>query len=408
MTQLAPNPAGTRTRRSPDTARDHVLPRPARSAAQARREEVDLRALHGLRIVLTAWLVVHHTVRWLLRDSGIDPDTVALLRQGQGATTGFFILSGVVLTWRYAERMGADPSIPRAANFFRRRWAAVWPLGTVGALVAVPYELVEDRLAPGEFVVGLFANIALVQSFFPVGGGIHGMTLRFDGPTWTLSTLLALYAAFPVLVWLVRRHVRTRVHLAVLAFAPWLVVTAAAWALRGEPNAVWMLHVHPLVRVADFLAGIAIGTWLLRYGPGSVRVMRWAQVLGLALVAGCVWLAVAADLQREVRFGALYIPAIAVLVYGLCTPTGVLGRVLATRPMQYAGKRAFALAMLHTPLLGLGWHFGIVRLEEPLGVAGVLCASGLLALCVHRWVEVPMRTRLRPAAPLGAQRSALG
>lgn len=390
---MTPTATPTRTRAMP------AAPTLPGRAAPAPQRRVDLSALHGLRIVLTMWLVVHHATRWLLRDSGIDPDTVALLRQGQGATTGFFVLSGVVLTWRWWERLSNEPTIPRAADFLRRRWAAVWPLGAVGALFAVPYEIVEHRLAPGEFVVGFVANLALVQSWLPVGGGIHGMSLRFDGPTWTLSTLLALYAAFPAIVWLVDRRVRTRRGLVILGTLPWIAIVATAFAMRGEPNAVWMLHVSPLTRIADFLAGVTIGTWLIRYGAPTRRLAICAQVAGVALVAGAIWLAVAADLAREVRFGALFIPPFAVLVYGLTVRAGVVGPLLATRPLQYAGKRAFALAMLHTPLLGLGWHAGLVSLDRPVGTALVLGTSIALALVVHRWIETPARSRLRSPRP---------
>ena len=375
-----------------------------RRDAPAARRSYDLTALHGLRILLTTWLVVHHLVRWLLRDTGIDPDTVALLRQGQGATTGFFILSGVVLTTSWAARFRADPSLALAGTFLRRRWAAVWPLGAIGALVAVPYELVEDRLATGEFIVGLVANLALVQSWFPVGGGIHGMTLRFDGPTWTLSTLLVLYAMFPAIVLLVDR-IRTKAGLVLLALVPWLLTYGTAWALVDEPKAVWMLHVHPMVRLADFLVGIAIGTWLIRHGAPRVGTARALQVVGLAGLVATVWCCAAFDLPREVRFGAMFIPAFAVLVSGLTVHAGVIGAVLRTRPLQYAGKRAFAVAMLHTPIMGLAWHAGILRLDQPLGIAAVLATSALLAATVHRWIEMPLRTKLRLSRAEHAERA---
>jgi len=378
----------------------HHAPRPALPAAHGPvqappKRPVDLSALHGLRIVLTLWLVVHHTTRWLLRDTGIDPDTVTLLRQGPGATTGFFILSGVVLTWRWSERLAANPTIPQAADFLRRRWAAIWPLGAIAALIAVPYELVEDRLAPGEFVVGLVANMALVQSWLPVGGGIHGMSLRFNGPTWTLSTLLALYAAFPAIVWAIEARVRTKGGVVALAVVPWLLVVGTAVAMRGEANGVWLMHVSPVTRIADFLAGVAIGTWLVRYGAPARRGAIAGQLVGLVLIAFAVWSAVPWHLGREVRFGALFIPPFALLIACLTVRGGPVGGILGTRAAQVAGKRAFAIAMLHTPLLGLGWHAGLVRLDRPAGTALVLGSSVGMAMLVHRYVEMPARSRLR-------------
>lgn len=361
---------------------------------------VDLTALHGLRTCLTAWLVVHHATRWLLRGTDIDPQTVGLLRQRQGATSGFFVLSGVVLTYRWSQKLVDEPTIPLAAEFLRKRWAAIWPLGMVGALLAVPYELIEDRLSGGEYLVGLLSHALMVQSWLPVGGGAHGLSLRFDGPTWTLSTLFALYAAFPVIVWLVQR-IRTRVGLVALALVPWLIILATAWSLQHEDKGTWMLHVSPLMRMADFLAGIAIGTWLVRYGGLRRRTAWAAQGAGVAMVVAAIWLAVALDMQRELRFGVLFIPPFAVLVAGLTVPGGPIGALLATRPLQFAGKRAFAVAMLHTPLLGLGWHAGYVRLDRPPSTAGVLATAVVLALAVHRWIEVPARSRLREAPRAG-------
>lgn len=362
--------------------------RPLRATA------LDMRALTGIRIALAMWLVIHHTARWLLLDSGIDPDSFAVLRQGRTATCGFFILSGIVLTCRYHDRFSAQTPLRDVARFLRVRWSAVWPLGAVGALIAVPYELMEQRLGAAEFVAGLAINVALLQSWFPVGGGLHGMTLRFNGPTWTLSTLIALYAAFPFIMWMLS-SITSRRGLVLLGLLPWCSVTVTAALLAGEPFATWMMHVSPFIRIADFLVGIAIGAWVVRYGAPSVRRASALQVGALILTAALIIVEATMPIALELKFGALSIIPMSVLMLSLTRSDGPLGALFSSGMLVSAGTLAFAVSMVHSPILGMGWHLGLVRPDRPWGVGIVLGVSLLVAYAVHRWIEVPMRSRLR-------------
>lgn len=356
----------------------------------------ELRALTGLRIVLATWIVVHHATRFLLEAGAVDPTLAAPLRQGQAGTAGFFVLSGLALAWCYGATMAREDSLARIFGFLRRRWASVWPLGAVGALLGLPYELLAGRMDGGAIVAAFAANLLLVQSWLPLGGGEHGFALRLNGPTWTLSTLLALYLSFPILARLVDRHARTRMRLLTFGVAPWACVTMLALLVTGEEHARWLLHVHPFVRVADFAAGVALGTALVRHGRPGRRLGWVLQPLAAGLVALSVaTLAWQVSIPAELRYTAWPLPTVVLLCWSLAATGGPLAALLGSRPIARAGRYAFALLMVHNPILGIFRELGLLERHPIAAVATAVALAVPLAIAAHHLVEVPGRRRLR-------------
>lgn len=351
-------------------------------------------ALTGVRVVLAAWIVCHHLLRWIAQGNPIVAADFGILRQGQAATSGFFVLGGIGLYWAYGERLALQATLEDWWRYLRRRWAAVAPLGLLGAVLAIPYELQADIMDGAELWASFLANALLLQAWLPMGGGEHGVSLRFDGPTWTLSMLLFCYAVFPVIALLLHRYSRTRRSLVLLGLLPWLAVVAMAHAFGDEPLGVWFLHVHPFARIADLLAGVAIGAWIVRHGRPSVRAGWVLQPVAVLAVLGSAYLATQGDYAKATLFGAWYIPCMALLAISLTAHGGPLVRLFAWRRLERPGRVAFAMLMLHVPFISLGWQLGLVRPDRPLVVAALLVACLAISWVVHLKVERPLVRRI--------------
>jgi peptidoglycan/LPS O-acetylase OafA/YrhL len=376
------------------------------TAPVARRGRAPIPALTGVRVALAAWIIAHHLIRWLCKGNGLEAADFGLLRQGQAATSGFFVLGGIGLFWAYGERLTTNPTLESWGTYMRRRWASIWPVGVLGATLAIPYEIHANIMDGAPLVGAYVANVLLLQAWLPVGGGQHGVSLRFDGPTWTLSALLFWYAMFPIVATLVHRHLLTKWRLVALGVLPWLAVVATSLAYGNAPLGTWLLHVNPIVRGADILAGVAIGAWIVHFGRPSARVGWLLQPL--ALVAWIGSGAVGHVLEHHhgwsqaSLFGAFYIPPMALLALSLTATGGPLVRLFAWRRLERPGRVAFAMLMLHVPFISLGWQLGIVRPDRPLAVVALLVGCLALSYVVHLRVERPLVRRLAGAGGSGA------
>lgn len=366
---------------------------PAGSRSRS-RGRAPIPALTGVRVLLAAWIIGHHLIRWIAQGNPIVAADFGVLRQGQAATSGFFVLGGIGLYWAYGERLALQATLEGWWVYLRRRWAAVAPLGLIGAVLAIPFELIANIMDGAELWATFVLNALLLQSWLPMGGGEHGVSLRFDGPTWTLSALLFAYAMFPVVALLLHRYSRTRRSLVLLGVLPWLSIVGCAWAFADQPLGVWFLHVHPFARFADLLAGVAIGCWIVRYGRPGVRAGWMLQVAAVAAVGGMAVLATQTQLDRAWYFGAWYIPPMALLALSLTAEGGPLVRLFAWKRLERPGRVAFAVLMLHVPMISLGWHLGIVRPDRPLAIAVLLAACLAISWLVHLKVERPLVRRI--------------
>jgi peptidoglycan/LPS O-acetylase OafA/YrhL len=193
----------------------------------------------------------------------------------------FFVISGFCIHLPQARRraaMGPSPSPPAWRHFFARRFWRLYP-PYLGALV---FALVVLSLVNGALPVPWFAVAAqalLVHTVHPA---------TFDGlnpPAWSLAVEAQLYAAYPVVSWLLLRQRAFRALAVVLG-----VTLAYRVALTLEPlpphlgGVAWEFF---LARWFEWVLGAVIAEWAV----GRVRLPRvvsqpWlcAIVLGLGIL----------------------------------------------------------------------------------------------------------------------------
>ena len=142
-----------------------------------------LPSLTSLRFFAALFVVLYH----LVRQVGQVTDLSMLVWFGRSGVTFFFVLSGLVLAWTYADAM------PRLRVFWWRRFARIWPLHVVATLLSVGVYVLLDRPVS---TAGVVAALGLVHAWFNDPTIVNGG----NGATWSLSDEAFFYLCFPLLL----------------------------------------------------------------------------------------------------------------------------------------------------------------------------------------------------------------
>lgn len=344
-------------------------------------------ALTGLRAVAAVWVVLFHYRGDILTLAPALRPVEPLMAAGYLGVDVFFVLSGFVLAYNYAEPLSRWR--PRqAASFVQNRVARVWPVH----LVTLHADLLQA------WVVGAL-GITAGGHRRTVGAYVQNLTMThswwndrpsFNAPAWSISAEWAAYLACPLLlVALARlRSARVAAVLALLGYAVMLTIFAL-WAL---PNGN-VAHAGMLRLVVEFCAGLL-----------ALRVyQRRPRLLGRLAAPLCLVIAAVVMAVPATRTGYWLAPALGLLVLCLALDVGPLARVLARPWFVFWGEASYCLYMTHV-LLRPGLHAVVApsdlgsraaRLGVLVAYAAALAAAAVL---LHRLVEVPARRRLRSRA----------
>ncbi|MFD0395708.1 acyltransferase family protein [Streptomyces nogalater] len=299
---------------------------------------------------------------------------------GAGATgvSFFFVLSGFVLTWSARPR-------DRALAFWRRRIARVYPVHLVTLVMAlVMAGTLTHRALPAPDQA--LANALLLHSWW------HPWWQTLNPVSWSLACEAFFYAAFPLLILLLRRlGACGTTALGGLSAA---AVVVLAWT---DAHHWWTHSVYsfPAARLPEFVLGavaarlVLLGRWR---GPGLEASLALA-VIGYFLVPQ-VTPGYSATVCTLAGF-ALLIPAAAV------ADLRGLPSLWRSRRMVRLGELSFAFYMVHllvlraaTTLLGTKPRFGPVA---GLAVSATAFAVSLgLSWVLYEAVERPARRLLLP------------
>ncbi|NTX09347.1 acyltransferase [Myxococcus sp. CA056] len=369
-----------------------------------------LDALTGLRFFAALHVVLFHFARPALEPA---PEWLRnFVGAGYSAVGVFFVLSGFVLAWNYLDVDGRMETGTRA--FLVARAARVYPVYLLTFLLSAPPTVLASvadngwKLACVKLAVGAVATLALVQAWVP------RLTLYWNPPGWSVAVEGFFYALFPRLArWLpTLRPSRLPMLMGavwVLGLTPPVLYLAlrpdGPGALDAHSGGVWLSVVKftPLARLPEFLFGVLLGWCFVREraaggtkGSGAVLASIGAALLVAAGAAG-EWI------PYPLMHNALLAPASGLLVYGLARGGGWLGWGLSRPLVVHLGAASYALYLLQYPAGEAAMKLERVlspwvALNTPLGWLGsVLLLAVPTSVLVHRYVETPLRSRVRKA-----------
>ena len=369
---------------------------PFGTAAKEKPRSLD--ALTGLRFIAAITVVLFHASKFANGSTSLGP-------WAANAVTFFFVLSGFILTYVYHNRLKHIGPL----KFYLARLARIWPLHIfclLAALWAKGYIFGDRSL---NFDLKLVAHIGLFQSWFP----IQLQPFHFNSPAWSISTELAFYLLFPLLLLLEKTR-----YLLILIFSIMLVVVALDVARENGLIEFQLgrsfVYAHPLIRLADFVAGIITAKMFLRFHPRSKRLptpsvgVRSLHTVFEIIAVGCtiatIYVANSYSVtlflvEHHLRLGFVWLSLGGACLIPFCATIwffswsqGWFSWLMSTRLLVYLGEISFALYLIQLPVFLLlnqqvedsNWPASLYL------TVSVACTLGA-AMFAHAVVEAPLR-----------------
>lgn len=399
-----------------------------------------LRGADGVRALASLMVICGHLVMRLDIDSQRPwlQDLLHFVRNWGFAVSGFFVLSGVLLSLPFWRRYLAGHAAPALGTYTSRRFWRLAPAFWVALLVSFAVACI-DGLGPHPWV-RLLSGLTFTSAF-------HYVTFfpsDLNGSLWSLSFEVFCYVMLPVCMAAMfalaaRRHPDGRSRRFLPAFGYWGLVLALAMAVHGwaltalDPGAgergwaygliggakYWMPHFSVFGMYAHFAVGVLAGgcvAWRERQHEGEGAwhapthpIYDIAAACALAGAAAVIWMTRRSpEFDFSIGSQPFAFPTFALLValaVGALPFSTVLGRLLDNRYARYTSAVSFGLYLWNELVFDLvrrltdgsvwlnGDSFEIARMHSvgPWLAVSVVAFASVYAVAhlSYAWIERP-------------------
>lgn len=357
-------------------------------------------ALTGIRGYAALWVcVLHYTWGW--RGDGVF---LAIAKSGGVGVEVFFVLSGFILTYVYAERFQIGGVGAGYMPFLRARFARVYPLHFVTLLAVVGLSLASLPILGANDTPYTFAlNVMLLHAW-----GFTD-TVSWNEPSWSISTEAFAYLLFPLFIG--RLYRASNVALAVMLVASAIMVWRPPYGylLAGLADRGW-------VQRSQFGDGGSLIFFFFMFCLGAVtycvafrlkRCIEATWVYDVAFLSGAAYLFYLCLKGGDVNLGAVAATAI---VFGLYRNSGLSRLIVGNRGAVFLGEISYALYLSHTiapaAFNAILYQFGVEYWWSLLPLYAQIIGAIVVASGVHFGFERPAQTYIlslksRSLGPVG-------
>jgi peptidoglycan/LPS O-acetylase OafA/YrhL len=367
-----------------------------------------LPALTGLRFVAAFVVVLFHSQFLIegLSSSGLH--AAHLIQSGYIGVSVFFVLSGFILAYTYVLPGGGLRGT--RGSFWFARFARIYPVYLLALLFSLPLFLdISIRHPVGvmhlrDVIRAAVLTPTLLQAWTPKKAWM------WDGPAWSLSVEAFFYLLFPYAAASISKQPLRRVLITGALLGVCVVTGPVLFALRTSSGVwkvtpsvygPWVAAVKflPLFHLPEFLIGVCAGVIFVnrRALDSNRRTFAWVTLASAAAIIAV--LSVSNKIPYLLLHDGLLAPLVALLIYGLATGGGFIGRMLSIRSMQLLGGASYALYLFHSPLnsyLTIAARYFDLDNRDGWDVLAVYVAAAIsIAIVVYVFVEEPARSRLK-------------
>ena len=337
----------------------------------------------------------------------------AFVGQWHTGVTIFFVLSGFLITIRYANRL--EPSWAWLKTYALNRFARIYPLYFL--LTALSFVAMAGHLWTWytwnptspllDKAFAIVANLTLTRAWF------RDFYLLGLPTAWSLTVEECFYAAAPALLLVARKQPGVLPLFVLVCWGAGALLTAVATYLHAYGGFMqplsFTLHYTFFGRCSEFLVGMRLALWLkARPARPKVRGTTW---LGASCIGGCLVGMGAISWQYSpspewpeplsaLLINFLLLPfGIALLLYGLLYERTWLQRLLQSQIFGLLGRSSYAFYLLHVGVFN-------DLLERAVGhrIAVAFITFNLAAVLLYTLIERPARQaiqrRFRPAVQI--------
>jgi peptidoglycan/LPS O-acetylase OafA/YrhL len=304
----------------------------------------------------------------------------------------FFVLSGFMMTMVYGDQFTGHTSGSQYRNYLWRRFARVYPAYFV--VIVIEQFLSVSHIDPRPLSATAFAGNLFLLQYTGVAIFTPELASTLVGVSWSLSTELVAYVSLPLLIRIVgyEDNPRRQIVVALSGVAVlWAIVAFGPPSLSGPLDNVRACSLGPVIRcLADYLIGMSV--WHLVHSWKERPRPRYLGIAASAIIA-VLWRTPSSDLW--------IVPAFAVLIGLIYTPTDRLSQLLSTPPLFFLGQVSYALYLIHNPSTGLlpvlsrGLSAMHVPHEHYLAFVLLVPIDIGLAYLTYRFVEKPAQRYLQ-------------
>jgi peptidoglycan/LPS O-acetylase OafA/YrhL len=373
--------------------------------------KAELPGLTGVRFYAALFVYLSHVVETL---PGMGPlgGSYLIFNAGVVSVSFFFVLSGFILTYNYADAFCAGVSVSRYKRFVWDRWAKIYPVHLLAIMLVMPAAVFSPHLPLDWRAVPI--NGLLLQSWWP--SSTPAFMNYLNVPSWALSCEWFFYVVTPLAIYLVFKDRYRWIPLSVTL----LHLCGLGWLLwDGQPDAVrlhWVSWFAPS-RFVEFLAGMYMARLFLASPRGKLaEASTLLQTMGaLLILLGAMYRPHAA---WPLWGGLLYMPGSLLFIMGLAYGRGVFASHLSHPWLNRLGVASFVFYMIHAPMLRLakgvflymGWE-----VKSPAMFLAVILVmlipiqAAAIAICFHyeipteRWLRGLAGTRLSDPIPMASR-----
>jgi peptidoglycan/LPS O-acetylase OafA/YrhL len=317
----------------------------------------------------------------------------------------FFLLSGFIMAYIYAETFGSGVSGKAVGKFLWFRFARVYPLHIFAILV---YLAERGAYIVAYAIHGSFADVAVPPAIFYTDPNlantpytllanvllIHawGFTsqVSWNYPSWASSAEFSAYLLFPFMCLLIGRLGRTGLVILVgCSLAGYVALYTTFGTLNISPT------IGALRTIPGFMMGVALFMVSSPLAGMSTRSVNVAQTIALA---------VAVVAFSTTHNQLILVATMAGVLWATTQNRGWVSGVLSWRPLQFLGRISFTIYTLHVivgkpmfPIFNaLGGKLGVADQAWWLYVTLVAaCLATIVAsVFAYRYVELPARFAL--------------
>jgi peptidoglycan/LPS O-acetylase OafA/YrhL len=378
-------------------------------------------ALTSIRAIAAFLIFIHHCnpfypgAHWAPK--GIArTDTVVYLQhfveQFHIGVSIFFVLSGLLITWRYENRI--EPTWRWARAYFQNRFARIYPLYFLLTMVAIVCWW--GNLVPGFGIafgepgywslkvklVMTFLNLSLLRAFFT--------KYMFTGLAagWSLTVEECFYATAPLVLLAVRHHLKRIVFFPLffllLGVLVVVLVKLGTFPLLSRHGFVssgkFMLGWTFFGRATEFAIGMALAFYMKRQQERTITGY-WATGVGVVWILAALFMVTQAELPlfrtneglvtyAGIATNNLFLPiGVAILFWGLINERSKFRQLLETNVFQILGKSSYAFYLVHGGLLS------ILVGKYTNNILILFTVTQTVAYLLWRFIEEPLHIRLR-------------
>jgi peptidoglycan/LPS O-acetylase OafA/YrhL len=348
-----------------------------------------LAPLVGLRFFLAMHVFLFHFIEHEPLGQGAATGRVVdawpewlgnLAKRGYCSTSFFFIISGFIMTYFYAD--GAGRLVGGRRSFFVNRLARLYPLHILVCLLLAPHAVMialgqpnhaflHVPISPDAFVaLSALSTITMTQAWVPE------FALTWNPPTWALSAVVFFSLIFPGILWLLRA-IPTRVQKVLLVSLPLVSLVPSMLYFLVFHREVQFSFWHEIVMRSPllWLPHLVMGIFLARclgqnryvlpspqrpnrgvpsWGDAAAVLMAVILCLSDAVLSRWLWLGGCSP-HLFLRHGLLA-PLFLVIMHDLATNRGLLAKFLALPAFVKLADMSFSIFILQSPVMVLVDH----------------------------------------------------